>query len=139
LRKKTLLVRNVEWPIAIIRNNRNFLLRRRDARGILAGLWEFPGGEKADHETLPAALRRQVRELDGAVKPKHRIGTFRHTITNRRIASPVFLFAVVAGANLRPPNRQWRWFTPACLSRYPISTMTRKALTLLNAHEQNSI
>jgi A/G-specific adenine glycosylase len=139
LSKKPIRLRNLEWPLAIIRNNGKFLLRRRTAPGILAGLWELPGGETANHESFRATLRLHVRELNGAVKPNRCIGTFRHSITNRRISSPVFLFAVVAGANLRPPNRQWRWFTPVSLTRYPVSTMTRKALTLLNAHDQSSL
>jgi A/G-specific adenine glycosylase len=131
-------VRNVDWPLALVRSNGKILLRRRAAQAILAGLWEFPGGAKAQRESLGAVLRRHLRDLNGAVKLDSRIGAFRHSITNRRICSPVFLFSVVSGATLRPPNGQWRWFTPASLEMYPISAMTRKAIGLLQAHDASS-
>jgi A/G-specific adenine glycosylase len=131
-------VRNIDWPLALVRSNGKILLRRRAAQAILPGLWEFPGGAKARCESLGAVLRRHLRDLNGAVKPEFRIGEFRHSITNRRISSPVFLFSIVSGATLRLPNRQWRWFTPASLDRYPISAMTRKAIGLLQAYDESS-
>lgn len=39
-----------------------FLITRRPMNGLLGGLWEFPGGKQQDGETLPGALRREIRE-----------------------------------------------------------------------------
>jgi A/G-specific adenine glycosylase len=132
--KKGSRLRDVDWPLAIIRSGGKLLLRRRSVRGILPGLWELPGGETEKQESLGAALQRHIRELNG-IKAEGRLGAFQHNITNRRIASSVFLFT--AGRKLRLPDRQWRWFTPASLARYPTSAMTRKAIKLLEAHDQS--
>jgi A/G-specific adenine glycosylase len=133
--KKPDRLRNVDWPLAMIRGGGKLLLRRRSAHGILAGLWELPGGERAKQESLSAALQRQMRELKGDIKAEGHIAAFHHSITNQRISSSIFLFSV--RATLRLPNRQWRWFTPASLDRQPISAMTRKAIKLLQANDQS--
>ena len=41
---------NVTWPLAIIRRDKKILLRRRARWGLLAGMWELPGGEKPGHD-----------------------------------------------------------------------------------------
>jgi A/G-specific adenine glycosylase len=132
LGRKASRLQNVDWPLAMIRNAGKLLLRRRSVRGILPGLWELPGGEREKQESLGAALQRHIRKLNG-LKAEGRIGVFQHNITNRRISSAIFLFSV--GARFHPPNRQWRWFTPASLARHPTSAMTHKAIKLLEAHD----
>ncbi|MGH7825973.1 MAG: A/G-specific adenine glycosylase [Candidatus Binatia bacterium] len=138
LRKRRIPVRDIDWPLALVCRDGKVLLRQRAAQGILPGLWELPGGERPRGESFIALLSRHLRELNGAVKPEYRIGAFRHSITNRRISSSVFVFSVVPGATLRLPNRQWRWFTPSALDRHPISAMTRKAISRLQAHDKSS-
>jgi A/G-specific adenine glycosylase len=41
------------------------LIARRPARGLLGGLWEFPGGKRTRGETLQDACVREVREETG--------------------------------------------------------------------------
>jgi A/G-specific adenine glycosylase len=132
--KKASAVRHVDWPLAMIRCGGKVLLRRRSGRGILAGLWELPGGETEAKESRGAALKRHIRALNG-IKAEGAIGAFQHTITNRRISSSIFVFS--ARPNLRLPSREWRWFTPAALAHHPTSAMTRKAIELLQRHDQS--
>jgi len=133
---KTRGIKNVDWPLAIICNNRKILLRRRTTDGILAGLWEIPGGERRARETGRATLHRHLHGLNGALKLKGVIGKFRHSITNRRISSSVFLFSVLPGAKLQLPSRSWRWFAPATLTAHPAAAMTHKAIRILATHEK---
>src|SRR5439155_777940 len=84
--------KNVTWPVAIVRNNGKILLHRRAAEGILAGLWELPGGEAKRGESSRNSLRRHLRGLHGALTDEIRIGEVRHSITNRKIRAPIFLF-----------------------------------------------
>src|SRR5713226_1813338 len=44
--KKSPMAKYVVWPRAMVRSRGALLLRRRALHGILAGLWELPGGEK---------------------------------------------------------------------------------------------
>src|SRR5438132_4132535 len=100
--------KNVTWPLAIVRNNGKILLHRRAAEGILAGLWELPGGEAKRGERCRNSLRRHLRGLHGALTGEVRIGEVRHSITNRKIRAPIFLFDTRAGADIRLNPPQWR-------------------------------
>jgi A/G-specific adenine glycosylase len=131
--------KNVNWPLAIVRSRGRILLRRRPTHGMLAGLWELPGGEKAPSETLRAFLARHLRELHGAVTREARIGEIRHSITTRNIRAPIFLFQVNARARVRLSESQWRWLSPSALRRYPISSMTLKAAKIFSSYAKNSL
>lgn len=130
--------RDVDWPLVIVRKGGKILLRRRERRGILAGLWELPGGETKGGETARRSLARQLAAFNGTFRPGRRIGEFRHSITNRKIRSPIFLFDLPEQIELRLPSRQWRWLSPSSLSRLPLSSMTIKAANILATHEKNS-
>ena len=129
--------KQVTWPIAIVRSRGKILLRRRSANGILAGLWELPGGELGADRSIRACLRNHLRALDGATTSELRIGEFRHSITDRRIRSPLYLFDIRRGAALSRPGPNWRWVSPASLRAYPVSSMTLKAVRILAAHEKS--
>ena len=45
--------------------NRILIAQRNPERGMLAGLWEFPGGKIADGETMPACIARELKEEMG--------------------------------------------------------------------------
>jgi A/G-specific adenine glycosylase len=133
------LNRDVDWPLAIVRKAGKVLLRQRQHEGILAGLWELPGGERKPRETLADSLARELTELKGTpFRPGRRIGQFRHSITTRKIRSSIFLFDLPDQAEFRLPGRRWRWLSPSSLSGVPLSSMTIKAANILALHEKNS-
>ncbi len=123
--------KQVVWPIAIVRRGGKFLLRRRSGGGILAGLWEFPGGA-VDNEPVGAVLKQHLGEVTQSLGRHRHIGALRHTITNKRIHAPIFLIDVTPHAQISLANRNWRWVAPSSLHRYPVSSMTLKAAKLLN-------
>ena len=47
---------------AVIRRDGNVLLAKRPSKGLLGGMWEFPGGKTEQDETLEDCLRREIRE-----------------------------------------------------------------------------
>ena len=85
-------VQNVLWPLAIVDRNRKILLRRRAADGLLAGLWELPGLQLARGENLRHFRQHLEQQLPLKLAQPRRIGAIRHTITNRRIRAPIYLF-----------------------------------------------
>lgn len=135
--KPALRPTRVTWPLAILRQGDKVLLRRRAANGLLAGLWELPGGEQKKHETLRSVLAKQLRAIDYAKTKPLKIGTLRHAITHRSIRAPIFLMRLTANTNISLPSAEWRWIRPAALRRYPVSSMTAKALKLFAAHEKD--
>jgi A/G-specific adenine glycosylase len=130
-------MRSVTWPLTIVRDRGKLLLRRRASNGILAGLWELPGGEDADHQNLGAIFGAdlpRIRKL--AIK---RLGVIAHSITNRRIRAPVFLVEWRAGAKHRFKKPGWRWIPVGALDGYATSSMTRKAFRLLSEYEKSHL
>ena len=135
--KKATPPQSIEWPLAVFRRDRKVLLRQRTGKGILAGLWEFPGVERTRPGSRKQSLSTQLAELSGTWPPKRRIGEFRHSITNRKIRSPVYLIDLPKRMRFRLPSRRWRWLLPASLRQFPVSSMTFKAARILANHEKN--
>jgi A/G-specific adenine glycosylase len=135
--RKKLDFTNVIWPLAIIRRDKKILLRRRIKSGLLAGMWELPGGEKPARGKVMTTLQRQLQEVGTISTFPRSLGEFRHSITHRRIRSTVFLVDVGADEMIDLPASGWRWVIPAALQNYPVSSMTLKAARLLASYEKS--
>jgi A/G-specific adenine glycosylase len=135
--KKRPEARAVIWPLAIVRSNGKVLMRRRAAGGILAGLWELPGGEKRKQSPIQTLLQQHLPEQHGMTAQALRLGEVTHTITNQRIRAPVFLLEWAPASKVRFDSARWRWVAPAALDRQPTSAMTRKAIELLSDYEKH--
>jgi len=134
--RKTII--DVTWPLAVVRHRGKILLRRRAAKDLLARLWELPGGALTGAVKPAVALRRELFLLPiQRAKPLH-IGAFRHAITHRRICAPVYLFECASKPEIRVPGARWHWIPAHRVERYPVSSMTKKALAVLAAHETRS-
>jgi A/G-specific adenine glycosylase len=136
IRRESVL-RNVTWPLAIVRHQGKILLHHRATKGLLAHLWEFPGGEVAQRGRPEAALRRQLEDLSADLSRPRWIGEFRHSITYRRIRAPIYLFDYCPAGKVHLPARRWRWTHRSEIGNYPMSSMTRKALRLFDIHEKS--
>lgn len=122
-------VQEIQWPLVVIQNNEKILLRRRPAAALLGGLWEVPGGERKKGESLKAALTRHLDGLGRIVSPASFVGEVRHSITYRRIRAPVFHCAHEK-KSLRSRSN-WRWASLNLLHRYPLSSLSLKAIKLV--------
>jgi A/G-specific adenine glycosylase len=134
--RKRPALRSVTWPLAIVRSNGKLLLRQRLDGGVLAGLWELPGGEKTSRGSPRTLLDRCLGQDRALVAQAQKLGEVSHSITNRRIRAPVYLIELPPAGTARFAGPPWRWVAPAALSRQPTSAMTRKAVSLLTDHEE---
>jgi A/G-specific adenine glycosylase len=130
--------RPVLWPLAIVRRSGKVLLRRRAAQGVLAGLWELPGGEETYPPVTDSLLGEHLPEKQHPTAHALHLGELAHSITNRRIRAPVFLIEWQGGTEVRLDAACWRWVAPESLRRQPTSAMTRKAMKLLAIYEKSS-
>ncbi len=107
---------------ALVRRNGRILLRRRPARGLLAGMWELPPllGERFQ--------RRRLRSKRG--KP---LLTFRHTITNKRITLRVFACEPLSTPKC---NGSLRWASRKDLARLTLPAAHRRALERILAEHR---
>lgn len=71
---------------AVIEENNQFLLTRRQPGVHLAGMWEFPGGKIDVSETHAAALEREIREeLDAGVEVGELVFHTSHAYPDRTV------------------------------------------------------
>lgn len=136
-RRGRLAFKSVVWPLAIVRQGGKILLRRRARNGLLERLWELPGGEIVRSDKSLNLLREELRELAPAPQRRSAIGEIRHSITHRRIRAPIYLFDYPESTKLRLPNKQWRWIDGRKIQTQAISSMTAKAVRLMNKHEES--
>ena len=85
-------LRHKDMTAAIIGDKRGrLLIVQRPNKGLLGGLWKFPGGERGPDETLQQGLRRRVREELGiGVNVRKALTSVDHAYTHFRITLHAF-------------------------------------------------
>jgi A/G-specific adenine glycosylase len=136
--KKPVAVENLIWPLAVVRRRGMILLHRRAGPGLLAGLWNLPGGQVAQGGTAAALLKGHLAELKLLHVRPVKIGEIRHAITRWRIRAPVYLFHIDRHTPMDLPRPRWRWVSPAKIKHQATSSMTLKTVSLLSLYEKNS-
>ena len=125
---------NLEWPMIIIHKDGRILLHRRSQDGLLRGLWELPGGQRREKENVMATLIRHLRSLDRNTHGILKIGEVRHSMTRYKIRSPIFLCSQFKSPRSR--DSSWRWVPTASLERFPLSSLSLKAVRLFSEHSE---
>lgn len=116
------------------------LVVRRPEHGLMAGLWELPGGEIAlddePKDRLAEILQASVGlEILGAES----IGQVEHLFTHRRLALDVFRCRLAPKGRVRRGGPvAHRWVAPGAVLDLAHAGPTRKALALLGVTEERS-
>lgn len=95
------------------RDNQVFIQKRPD-KGLLGGLWEFPGGKAETDEALEDALKREfLEELSYKVTQKNKLtklAIVKHAYTHFKITMHAYLCEVDKPPTLEPKAAQaWQW------------------------------
>lgn len=118
----------------VIWKDNRLLIAQRPARGLLGGLWEFPGGKVRAGESLAHAARREiVEELGIQVQVGEKMATLEHAYTHFRITLHVFRCRYVSGQPKALGCAAWRWVTPRQLDRYAFPTANRRIIAMLRS------
>ena len=112
---------------AVIRNNGRVLIAQRPAKGLLGGLWEFPGGKRENGESLKACLRREIREEMGVgVKVGKEIGEFEHAYSHFAVTLHAFACSLEKDKPRPLEARAIRWARLSELADYPMGKLDRQ-------------
>jgi A/G-specific adenine glycosylase len=122
---------------AIIQQNGQVLIAQRPPRGLLGGLWEFPGGKVQPGEDLVSALKREIREeLDIEIEVGAAYGVYQHTYKHFRITLHAFLCTLHGGQPQGNFHTKLAWINPQSLKNYPMGKIDRQiSNALLNPKE----
>jgi len=119
---------------AVIRDRGRILIDRRPDTGLLANLWEFPGGKVEPGEALTDALIREIREEVGlTIDVGDEIARIRHAYSHFKITMHVFNARRIAGTAKPLACAAVRWVKPAELANYPFPRANQKLLPKLLA------
>jgi len=132
---KKLALEKIDVVVAVIEKNGRFLLQERPAGGLLAGLWEFPGGKVEPGESLIAALRREIREeLGVGIEKVRRMTTVRHAYTRFQVT--LHAFSCDIGETAMKPGPRRRRLTLAALRGYPLPSGSVRIVDFLAARKE---
>lgn len=120
----------IEVVVAVIGKDGRILIQKRPTGGLLADLWEFPGGKVDPGEGLTAALRREVREELGVeIKDVRRLTTVRHAYTRFQVT--LHAYACRLRNDLLPMRPRLRWVTLSSIRKYPLPSGSVKVVDFL--------
>ena len=123
---------HIDVTAGIIWKKNKFLITLRPPRGLLGGLWEFPGGKLEAGEDLAACLRREIREELGIrIDIGPRLISVKHAYTHFRITLHVFECAYAGGSFRLHGCDDYRWISPGQLDRYAFPGADRKVIQIL--------
>ncbi|MBN1783023.1 A/G-specific adenine glycosylase [bacterium] len=139
--QESLPVRNPRKPVphfdvtaGIIWKADRFLITLRPPKGLLGGLWEFPGGKKEPGESLEKCLNREIlEELNIHVQVKQHLISVRHAYTHFKITLHVFECDYQGGELRMDPDAavDFRWIRASQLEQFAFPGADRKVIELI--------
>ena len=126
--------KKIEVSAAVIRRNGKTYIQQRPQKGLMGGLWEFPGGKIEKGESPEMCLEREIEEELGVqVTIKEKIMTIKHSYTQFRVTLHVFLCRLESGKIRATSCDQWKWVSLENINQYPFPAANVKILKYLNA------
>ncbi len=102
------------------------LIARRPQKGLLGGLWEFPGGKLEDDETLEGCLAREwMEELGIDIQVGHQQGKYKHAYSHFKVI--LYAFFCFYPTNTPPVRIEsvHAWVNIGELDKYPMGKIDR--------------
>ncbi|MFP4283909.1 MAG: A/G-specific adenine glycosylase [Desulfovermiculus sp.] len=119
----------------VLLDNERILIQKRPPHGLMANLWEFPGGKLQAGESPEQALVREFREeLELEIRVLDKITVIKHSYTRFRVTLHVYWCA------LSPPEQEpvlraasdFRWAAVKELDQYPFPAADCKLIQMLS-------
>jgi A/G-specific adenine glycosylase len=117
---------------AVIRKGLKILITRRPEKGLLGGLWEFPGGKQKPGESLEECLRREIgEELGIAIAVGERFMQVKHAYSHFKITLHLFFCRQLKGRIQKIGVTDYRWVTVSELSGYAFPRADQRVIEML--------
>ncbi|MBI4566323.1 MAG: A/G-specific adenine glycosylase [Planctomycetes bacterium] len=125
-------VPHYEVGVGICWKGDRVLVARRPERGLLGGLWEFPGGKRRPSETYARTVTREFREEVGMeIEVGPRLVTVPHRYSHFSVELHAYHCRWRKGSARALANDGVRWVRPRDLARLAFPTANRKIIEAL--------
>ena len=122
--------RKIEAVIGLVKKQDKYLIQKRPPKGLLADLWEFPGGKRKPGETLEEALSREINEeLSAEMVSAELFTSVKHAYTQFQVTLHAFTCTLKGLPPL--PRDKYRWVSLKAMRRYPFPSGSAKIIQFL--------
>jgi A/G-specific adenine glycosylase len=102
--------KKIEVSAAVILKKGKVYIQQRPIKGLMGGLWEFPGGKKEKNESQENCLLREIKEELGVdVEIQEKLMTIKHSYTKFRVTLHVFNCRLPSGKIKATCCEKWKW------------------------------
>ena len=118
-KRKSKTLPHYQIGAGVIWKGDKLLISQRPLKGLLGGLWEFPGGKQKPSESLSRCVQREIKEeLDLRVSVGRSLATIDHTYSHFKITLHALQCRYISGVPKTIGCRAWRWVTPSQLKNF---------------------
>ena len=135
-KKKKMKVPHKVVGAAVILNAKNQILiaQRKPEGGMLAGLWEFPGGKIAEGETMPQCIARELKEEMGLnIEVGPHLVTVHHAYSHFTIELHAHFARIRSGRPRHIECAGHAWTTRDRFDDFPFSKAVHEIIRALRA------
>ncbi len=120
--------------VGLIWHHERLLIARRPPKGLLGGLWEFPGGKCEQGESLPECVLREIREeLNIEVEVGQPMTVVKHAYTHFRVTLHFFHCQYLSGEVYAINHTAWKWVSAQELPDYAFPAANHAVIAALQA------
>ena len=124
--------KKIEVSAAVITRGGRVFIQQRPHKGLMGGLWEFPGGKRQRGESEEECLKREIKEELGIpIVIKNKMMTIRHSYTQFRVTLNVFYCPWQKGRIQATQCEQWKWVRYEDLDNYTFPAANAKIVKTL--------
>jgi len=126
---KKKIIKDIHAVIAIIKKGNNYFIQKRPSKGLLADMWEFPGGKIEIGESKKKALARELKEELGVqLKLSKHLFDVKHFYTQFKVHLSVFACSLDSEPKLDATHRLVSFKN---FSKYPMPSGSAKIVEKL--------
>ncbi|YAI81904.1 MAG: 8-oxo-dGTP diphosphatase MutT [cyanobacterium endosymbiont of Rhopalodia sterrenbergii] len=124
--------------VAVIYNESGqILIDRRLKKGLLGGLWEFPGGKLELNETVENCIKREIlEEIDLKIRVGKHLITLDHAYTHFKVTLIVHHCRYLTGKPKLIRCEEIRWVTLDEINNFSFPKANNKIIKLLQNQRQ---
>lgn len=132
-KSKKAAVPTVEVGAGVVwKSGDTFLVARRNEKGMLGGLWEFPGGKRENGESMRECIQRELEEELGIrVETAGKLMTVKHSYSHFHLRMAVYHCRWLGDPPRAIDCADFRWVTLEDCEKLPFSRADLKVLEAL--------